>query len=152
MLKIFEDGENRFRLERDDGELVGWIRGQAICLQGYESESVAIRAALVARQALDNVVSNYLGGRRPKPPDPGAVRLVHDGAYEWVSEGGLLPIARLLRPAADRRDARGFAIEFLLPSYIVDGIAVNAAQTMFGAVERALKPDPPGRKLVSYAP
>lgn len=87
------------------GSVVGRMRDATIRVGAFASEHAAIDAALRADHRAD--------GRT----DAGAVRLVHDGAYEWVV-AGRRPVARLLRPDAPFADGRagGFALEFVVPA------------------------------------
>ncbi len=134
MLRVLGDGEGRHRIESADGVPLGWIRGRAIGFRGLPDETVAVRAAVAAVRALEAVLRREYPGWPRYEPRLDALRLVHDGAYEWISDG-TAPIARLLRPGADAPDER-YGLEFVLPSYASEGLAVSAAQ----ALARALAP------------
>jgi hypothetical protein len=84
---------------------------------------------VAAWQALKSVLRRQYAGWPAYEPALDQLRLVHDGAYEWISDG-MSPLARVLRPPADRAVAAGLAIEFVLPSYASEGVAVAAAQLM----------------------
>jgi hypothetical protein len=129
MLRILADGDGRLRLEDAAGAPVGWIHGRAIGFRGLETEQDAVRAAVAAWQALKSVVRRHYAGWPAYEPALDQLRLVHDGAYEWISDGQS-PLARLHRPPADRAPDGGLAIEFLLPSYASEGVAIAAAQVM----------------------
>ena len=135
MLRVLGDGENRHRLEAGDGTRVGWIRGRAVAFVGLPSEREAVRAAVPASRALNGVLRREYPGWPHYEPALEQLRLAHDGAYEWISDG-TAPIARLLRPPADVPADSPFGLEFVLPSYASEGVAVAAAQ----ALARALAP------------
>jgi hypothetical protein len=133
MLRFLAEGDRRHRLERGDGTPVGHISGQTIRIIGLTSEDEACDAAAPVRRAFDAALAQqYPGWRRDGSSD--ARRLVHDGAYEWISDGNS-PIARLIRPRADRSTDESFAIEFVLPSYANEGVAIAAADTMVRALD-----------------
>lgn len=124
MIRVIWDGDGHYRLlDHDDREL-GWIRGRAIGVRGFASEEDARAAAPLGRAALGNVLAHHSG--RVLPPARAPLRLVHDGAHEWVSDGRV-PVARLGRP----RDAGGtFSLEWVLPQNVPDAVAVDAARRL----------------------
>lgn len=133
MLRFLAEGDRRHRLERGDGTPVGSVHGQTIRLIGLESEDEAYGAAVAIRRAFDVVLAQqYPGWRRDESSD--ALRLVHDGAYQWISDG-VVPIARLIRPEADRSTDESFALEFVLPSYANEGVAIATADAMVRALD-----------------
>lgn len=129
MLRIFADGENAHRLENADGTHAGSIRGRSIRLVGLHSEPDAIAAAVVIAATVDTALARHYGSPPLPPFALDALRVVHDGAYDWVSDGGR-PIARLIRPSEQKDHDEGYAIEFVLPSYASEGVVVSIAQVM----------------------
>jgi len=83
MLRIIQDGENRFRLETAQGHDIGWIHGRSLGFRGLSSEAAAIDAAIEAARALDVTLLREFPGRTPQEIRASRVRLVHDGAW-WV--------------------------------------------------------------------
>lgn len=141
MLRILSDGEDRHRLESASGARVGWIHGHAIGFRGIESESAAMRAAVSAARALEAILLREYPGRPRHEESAAKVKLVRDGAYEWIAVGAR-PLARLLRPVDDRPEDpfdSTFGIELVLPSYSTEGVAIQAAE----ALSRALALDAP---------
>lgn len=51
-----------------------------------------------------------------------------DGAYEWIADGAH-PLARL-HPPSNAGDRGLFALEFVLPSYASEGVAISVAQVL----------------------
>jgi hypothetical protein len=136
MFTVIADGDGRYRLEDARGAQVGWIRGRAIGFQGMRSEAAAISAVGAAWNPLQASLRRQYAGR---PRDEAALdrlRLAHDGAYEWVTDGRV-PLARLHRPAADRAAAT-FAVELVLPSYTSEGAAIAVAQFVGSALSAHL--------------
>ena len=135
MLSVFETGEASFRLSDRHDEDVGWIRGGTLGFDGFDTEADAVAAALAGSEALRGHLERVTGAAQPTIPPNARARVVHDGAYEWVSLGSL-PLARLFRPGregtAPRR--RGHAVEFVLPSYAKSGLAITAAQIVHHAI------------------
>ena len=145
MLSIFDTGDSSFRLANQRDEDVGWIRASAIGFDGFATEPEALAAAVAGSEALAGYIERLTGSTRESRPD-GRVRLVHDGAYEWVTRG-VEPLARLYRPERDHpehRRRRTFGVEFVLPSYVKPGAAISAAQVVYKAIgERPVAADAP---------
>ena len=133
MLNVFETGDGSFRLASQRDEDVGWIRGDALGFGGIPTEADAIAAAVAGNQALTGYLERTLGASYPAPPTTGRVKLVHDGAYEWVARGAV-PLARLYRPVGDTRP--GFGVEFVLRSYVKEGALISLAQIIHHAITR----------------
>jgi hypothetical protein len=133
MVRFLADGEQRHRLEDADGNHIGWVRRRAVGFRGFRSENDAIAAAVDAWRALESVLRREYTGWPRFEPVLEALHLVHDGAHEWISDGRT-PLARLLRPTADAPLAAPFGIEFVLPSYATEGVAIAAAQVMARAL------------------
>lgn len=134
MLRIIQDGENRFRLESSAGLDLGWIRGRALGFRGLPSESAAIEAAIDASRALETTLLREFPGRTPHEVRPSRVRLVHDGAYEWVADGDR-PLARILRPVGEPFPEESFGIELQLPTYATHHVGIACAYAVRRAIE-----------------
>ena len=132
VLRFIGDGESSFRLENGGGERVGWIRGRTIGFRGLTSEAEVLAAAVMGGGALAASLEQQTGRTElPRPPG-GRLRIVHDGAYEWIADGKS-PVARVKRPTADGDDS--FGIEFVLPS-VSDAVAIHTAQRIYSALVR----------------
>jgi hypothetical protein len=131
MITVHADGDGRHRLEDASGRPVGWVRERAIGFGGMPSEEYALAAIVAAWPALTAALRRHYFGTPRHELVPERLRVVHDGAYEWVVDGQR-PLARLHRPPADR-DGGELAIEFVLPSYATEGVVVSVAQVL-GAV------------------
>jgi hypothetical protein len=129
MVMILEDGPNRHRLEDTDGNRVGSIRNGTIRLYGLTSTSDAISAAVIVWETLDAALAREFAGWPRHRPVLGRLRVLHDGAYDWIADGAK-PLARLLKMPTDGASGDTFAIEFVLPSYASEGVAISAAQIM----------------------
>jgi hypothetical protein len=139
MIRILADGENRHRVESEDGRHLGWIRRRVIGLRGFASESDAIQAATRAWHALEAILRREYPGWPRFEPSFDRLRLVHDGAYEWISDGKT-PIARLHRPGEAKDSSYG--VEFVLPSFSSEGVAIAAALVMArGVADESHLPD-----------
>lgn len=136
MIRIHSEGEHRYRLERADGRDIGWIRGRTIGFGGIRTEAQAIGAVRSVVPVFDATLRRHYFGWPVRVTDGAALRLVHDGAYEWVSMG-VQPLARLHRPQASRSHG-DFAIEFVLPSYASDGAAVSVAPAVGESIQTYL--------------
>lgn len=132
MVRALADGEDRHRLEDADGRDIGWIVRRAIGFRGFATQQDAVDAAFASWQALEGALNREYAGRPKREVSPDALRVVHDGASEWVSDG-LLPLARLQRPNGDTPDS-SFAIELQLPSYATEGVTIAAAQVLARAI------------------
>jgi hypothetical protein len=146
MLRFLGDGDGKYRLVNAGDREVGWIRGRVVGFRGFDSEERALAAAVTGAEALGAFLEQQTG-RRHLPEPSGPLRLVHDGAHEWVSDGRI-PVARLSRPptsAAGRPtgdaaagDSAGgaFAIEFVLPMAATEATAIHAAARVHAAVQQ----------------
>jgi hypothetical protein len=65
------------------------------------------------------------------------VRVVRDGADEWIVDGRVR-VARLLRLDSGLGRQQELAIEFVLPRYATDAVAINAAQIVYGVLSADL--------------
>ena len=136
MLEVFEIAEDSYRLVDGRGRDVGWIRGSALGFGGFRGEADAMSAAAAGHRALASHLRRSFGASM-LASDPGApLRVVHDGAYDWISRGAQ-PLARLFRPGEARRaDAHdgSYRIEFVVPSYVRAGALIAAAQQLHRAI------------------
>jgi hypothetical protein len=136
MFKVFIDGsDDRLRLEDSVGRKVGWIHGSTIGFGGLASETMAREAAIEGWLSLEKALQRGYPGRIARGVDKSNVRLVHDGAYEWIADG-IRPLARLLRPGTTRNTDRSFALEFLVPSHATQHVTIAAAQAVLEALSR----------------
>jgi len=140
MLRIIQDGENRFRLENATGNAVGWIRGRAVGFRGMPKESAAIQAAVDASRALELTLVREYPGRPVHDIRTSRVKLVHDGAYEWIADGNR-PLARILRPNVGAFADDDFGIELQLPTYATHHVAIACAHSVWRAVEQHMVAD-----------
>ena len=142
MLEVFEIAEDSYRLVDGRGRDVGWIRGSALGFGGFRGEADALSAAAAGHRALAAHLRRSFGASM-LASDPGApLRVVHDGAYDWISRGAQ-PLARLFRPGEARR-ADGhdgsYLIEFVVPSYVRAGALIAAAQQLHRAIGAPASP------------
>jgi hypothetical protein len=131
VLSIVPDGERRYRITDADGHDVGQIFGRSVRLHGFKSESEVIDAARRAWRTLE-LISPRERYRR-LPHKLGALRFVHDGASEWVSDG-VIPLARIIRPRADEPDDR-YGVEWLVPADAVSGVSLEAVHAIAHALQ-----------------
>ena len=134
MINVFADGENRHRLEDASGAEIGWIRGRVIGFRGVRTEKDARTAVVSAFPRLEAALRQHFPGWPHHELSLDRVRIVMDGAYEWIADGNL-PLARLHRPSS-ASDRELFALEFVLPSYASEGVTISVAQVL----ARALRP------------
>ena len=132
MLRILSDGDDRYRLENEADMQIGWIAGRAIGFRGFLTEEEAKEGAIAAWRGLDLVLRRQYPGWPSYTPALDELRLVHDGAYEWIADG-TSPIARLIRPSRRAYDL-SFGIELVLPSYASEGVAITAAHAVGAAL------------------
>lgn len=138
MITIMGDGNNGHYLEDPDGGRIAHIRQQTVRLGGLESKTQAIAATVEVRRVLDAELARHLPGWRCASPVPERLRFVHDGAYEWISDGEK-PLARLIRAALDDAIDKPWSIEFVFPSYVNDGVLVSSAHVMVSALQAFLR-------------
>ena len=99
---------------------------------------LAVAAAVAGAEALGAYLEQQMG-RRHLPEPSGPLRLVQDGAHEWISDGRI-PVARLSRPptsaAGTSAGDASFAIEFVLPMAANEATAIHAAGRIHAAIMR----------------
>ena len=137
MVTVLAHGEDEFRLVDADDRDVGWIRERVIGFGGFVTEDGARAAALDGARVLASCLKREFGVAHLELSDRPRMRTVRDGANEWVVDGRLR-VARLLRVAGARGRGHAFAIEFLLPPYATDAVAINSAQVVYGVLRADL--------------
>ena len=144
MVTVHFEGDNRHRLEDGSGMWIGWIHGRSIGLRGMRDEEEATATVLALWEPLQVALAQHFPGRPIHAIRPSRLHVVHDGAFEWISDG-LTPLARLIRRSGPR-GAEQVAIEFALPSYANEGVVVSVAHVIALALlnhraerERALR-------------
>ena len=138
MVTILQDGANCHRLENADGRQLGSIRNGIIRLRGLTSRKDAIIAAMIVWEALDATLAREFAARPRHRPVLGRLRVLNDGAYDWIADG-VKPLARLLRMPMDRSADDTLAIEFVLPSSVSEAAAISAAELMANVFEDYLR-------------
>jgi hypothetical protein len=128
-LKLVSEGDGKYRLENQWGEMVAWTRGHVVGLDGFFSMAEAMAAVPILVQAVDDVLEKGCPRRRLPDVDYDMMRLVHDGAYEWIAVGAV-PLARLHRPGGRAPHNDSFALEFVLPSYATEATAIAVVRTI----------------------
>jgi hypothetical protein len=132
-------GDRKHRLEGPSGHMIGWIHGHAIGLSGLLDDREALAWTPSLRRALDDTLVRHYPGRYRPVTDFTELRLVHDGAYEWIAAGNV-PIARVYRTVSGRGGGC-VAVEFVLPSYVSERAAIASANTLMTMLkERMLSP------------
>ena len=129
MYRVLAEEEERHRVEDDDGRTVGWIHGRTIGFRGFDDEARALHAAGVAWRALDRVLRREFAGWPRHEPAYDRLHIANDERGEWITDGQWT-LARVLRFDRTPRGAAPLALEFQLPSYAREGVAVAAAQLM----------------------
>ena len=138
MLHLLPDGERRYRLIDGDGREIGWIRGRAVRFLGFLSEEEMVTAVSKAWRALQTVLARAVG--RAADGELRHLRVVHDGAYEWISDG-MIPIARIFRPKGSIDSS--LAIELVMPPSADEQLTKTAALAIaqaLGQVNPATSP------------
>jgi len=130
MLKISNHGDDKHQIEDSSGK-IGWISGRSIGFRGFATESDAREGAVAAWRALDRLLRHYCAGRPRHELALERIRTVHDGAYEWFSDG-TVPVARLLRPQRRAYDS-SLGVELVLPSPASPNFAIVAARCIASA-------------------
>ena len=107
-------------------------------------EREATETAVALWEPLTSALAQHFPGRPSHRVRPSRLRVVHDGAYEWITDDRV-PIARLDRRTGPRGSEQ-LAIEFALPSYANEGVVVSVAHVVALALlarraerERALR-------------
>jgi hypothetical protein len=124
-IRVIADGADGYRLLSQDSTVVGWIRGRAIGVAGFDDDEAVIAAAMRGYV----VLASWLDRQHLHPlPSLGKeeARCLHDGAHRWIVVGGA-PVARFV-PARERDPGScGQAFEIVLRGPISEGMAIHAA-------------------------
>lgn len=151
MFKAFIDGnDDRLRLDDQMGEKIGWIHGHTIGFAGFESEKDAMVAVVEASRALEGTLQRAYSTDYSRPLGSSKIRLMCDGAYEWIV-AGFRPLARLLRPRTQRHREDSFALEFLVPSYATQHVTLAAAHSIWAVVSKYVTENHSGHAPVTAA-
>lgn len=137
MLSIHADGDGRHRLEDARGTAIGWVRGRTIGFTGLRSVRGAIGAAADGARALQQALRRQYPGWPQHVPALEELRVVHDGAHEWISDGKV-PLVRLLRLRGEEATRGAFGLEFVLPTFASDGVAIAVAHALGRAMLASL--------------
>lgn len=132
-LTIVDLGDRSYRLERPAGNTIGWMRGHAVGLLGLRGIPEALTHVPALRRVLDRMLAEHYPDRYRPIRDVQDLRVVHDGAYEWIAAGNA-PLARLHRPRPDR-PGDSLSVEFVLPSYADEQVTRAAASVLAHAVQ-----------------
>jgi hypothetical protein len=132
MVAILAHGENAFRLVNGVDQDVGWVRSRAIGFGGFHTKEAACDAAVDGARVLATALKREFGVAHLEVSDRPRARVVRDGTSEWIVDGQVR-LARLLRDMGDGHDVE-FAIEFVLPPYATEGVAISAAQIVYGVL------------------
>jgi hypothetical protein len=132
MVAILAHGENAFRLVNGIGQDVGWVRARAIGFGGFHNREAACDAAVDGARALASSLKREFGVAHLEVSDRPRARVKRDGDDEWIVDGRVR-LARLLRDREDEDNVE-FAIEFPLPPYATEGVAISAAQIVYGVL------------------
>jgi hypothetical protein len=137
--RIITDGADGFQLVADDDRVIGWVRGRAVGITGFDSEATCIVAAVASYRALASWLErNRLPALAEITTEP--VTLVHDGAHRWIRIGRA-PVARLLVDGThDARNPPRYAFEIVMRGQVLESAAIHAAIIAFNAARPALEP------------
>jgi hypothetical protein len=144
---IFDHGDGRFRLVRDERE-VGWVEDRTIGFRGFVDANEARAAATTAYTALAGWIARQLR-TEPVPPRRRRLSVRREGAMEWLTLGGVR-IGRLRRFGTDDQPgvAPDFGFEVYLPTRVSSGLGLSAAQVIDRALAvRALESQSPAPGL-----
>jgi len=151
MFKVFIDGnDDRLRLEDQQGEKIGWIHGNTVGFGGIDSEQDAMVAAAEAARAKESTLQRAYTGESVRPLLNSKVKLMNDGAYEWIVAGSR-PLARLVRPRTQRNSEESFALEFLVPSYATQHVTLAVAHSVWEVLSKYVTANHSGNQLAMAA-
>jgi hypothetical protein len=125
-IRVLADGADGYRLFSPRNELVGWVRGRVVGVNGFASQEVAIDCAVKAYRVLAPWLERR--GLQPLPPIGDVTpRLVHDGAHKWIA-CDRVPVARLPEDAPIRgAERKCHSFEIVLRGAVSAGMAIHAA-------------------------
>lgn len=142
MVRALADGDDRHRLEDEDGRDFGWIVRRSIGFRGFGTEMRATRAALDSWVALEASLNREYAGRPKREVRAERLHIVRDESGEWIVDGEIR-VARLQRVPDDPSRVPEYAIELQLPSYASEGVTIAAAQVVARAIHPHLTPREP---------
>ena len=125
-LRLMSQGDGKYRLENSAGAIIGWIRGQVVGLTGFASIEDAMAIVPLLNQRLETLLAQSHARRPPIEVQYDTLRLAHDGAYEWITDGAR-PIARVYRPGIAGTPSDSVSIEFVLPAFATEAAIIQAA-------------------------
>jgi hypothetical protein len=126
-------GDSKHRLENASGSAVAWVRGHTVGINGLRSIREAVAVAPVLHRTIDTMVARRYPARHRPVRLSGALRLVHDGAYEWIAAGNM-PVARVHPPHTMGLRNESLALEFVLPAFVSETVALAAAKEAAAAL------------------
>ena len=141
MLAVIAHGDDAFRLVDAAGRDVGWVRPRTIGFGSFVSVNAAHAAALDGARALVRCLKREFGVAHMELNEEPGLRTIRDAGAEWIADGQVR-LARLLRMETGPGCGQEFAIEFLLPPYANQAVAINAAQIVYGALSSELSGTP----------
>ena len=142
MLAVIAHGEDAFRLVDATGRAVGWVGPKTIGFGSFVSVDAAHAAALDGARALVRCLKREFGVAHMELNENPRARTIRGADAEWIADGQVR-IARLLHTENGqgyRQDC--FAIEFQLPPYANDAVAINAARIVYGVLSSELSGTP----------
>jgi hypothetical protein len=137
MLALLAHGDDAFRLVDSTDRDVGWIRQKTIGFGRFVSEDAAAAAALDGARTLVRCRKREFGVVHLDLSDRPRVRTMRRDDAEWIVDEHVR-LARLLRVTSPDGRGQEFAIEFRLPRYANQTVAINLAQIVYGALSREL--------------
>ncbi len=156
-IRVVSDGADGYRLLSPDGDMVGWVRGRAIGVNGFPSEDAAVAAAIRSYRVLAPWLERqHLHPLATLGDEP--ARLVHDGAHRWV-QVGRVPVARLSVEGHTGSGDATHTFEIVVKGTISEGMAIHAALVTvraangtFGAADISWAPRRTAGAVSSIAP
>ena len=130
MITVRQQAQHHYVISNAAGVAMGWTGTHTIGFGPFATEEAAIAAAAAAWPLMQSGLARHFSGWERVDVDAARLRVVHDGAYEWISDGRV-PLARLYGP--DLRGNR--SIELVLPSFASDGVAIVLAPVLAGGIE-----------------
>ena len=125
-IRVVDDGYRGYRLLSPKGEIVGWVRGLVVGVNGFPDEDAAIEAALRSYRVLVAWLGRH--GLEPLPQiGDGAIRVAHDATRRWILCDDI-PVARLPGAAAEHQGTLPqHSFEIVLRGAVNDGMGIHAA-------------------------
>lgn len=125
-IRVLPDGADGYHLlAPNDDAIVGWVRGQAIGVSGFQSDVAAATSAVRCYPVLASWLERQHLAPLPLFGDE-APQVVHDGAHRWILIGRVL-VARLRAEPSQEDGALTHAFEIVLRRELSEGMAIHAA-------------------------